>query len=247
MRLRSSLLLLLTTTVLGGTACVDNQLSLVISRFVLVNEDSNCTALASQSILLNQGVLDVGITEQGYPGYIAAPVVENRLLATGTTASVETNTIQLTGVEVELKPAAGLAPLIASVSRKFFVPAAGGFLAPAGGTASLLVEVIPRALAVQLAGQLQPGALPERVIASVRPVGKHAGVDIDGGPIDLPIDVCKYCLTPAPTSCPAGGVPMNEYKVGSCNPSQDANVTCCTNMSGDTVCGPDVPVMTTGM
>ena len=237
--IRSMFLVALTTLSVG---CVDNQLSFVIARFAALDPDSNCVADPGTQTNLNIGTLDVGITAEGYAGYMAAPIVENRLLNKASTITVETNNIQLTGVDVELQPSAGLAGAIPKSQRQFFVPAAGGFLAPAGGSAGIVVEVIPKQLALALSAVIQQGAAPERLVARIRPVGKHAGQNIDGGYSSLPIDICKFCLTPPPSPCPADGVLEKNLLLGSCYPAQDQKVTCCRQDT--TLCGADVPVST---
>ncbi len=242
-RVKSTLLPLTAFLVAAGlqTACVDNQLSLVISNFAALTTEGACAASPTAMVNLNNGILDVGIVSEGYGGYVAGPIVTNRLLANGTTTTLETNAIQLTGVEVELRPSPNLSAAIPNSSRKFFVPAAGGLLKP-GASSGLVVEVVPTQLALQLANSVQAGAVPERLIVRIRPVGKHAGVDIDGGPVDFPLEVCKYCLSQPPVACPSGGLPMDQIKLGGCYPAQDQSVTCCRQQV--TLCGADVPVAT---
>lgn len=242
MRVTPKTWLSLTALVAGAalqTGCVDNQLSLVISRFSALTTETSCAAAPEGDVNLNNGILDVGLVAEGYGGYVAGPIVMNRLLATGTTSTLETNAIQLTGVEVELRPSENLAAAIPKNSRKFFVPAAGGLIPP-GGSAGLVVEVVPTQLALAIGNSVATGAVPERIIVRMHPVGKHAGVDIDGGAVDFPLEVCKYCLSPPPAACPTGGIPMDQIKLGGCYPAQDQAVTCCRSQV--TLCGADVPV-----
>jgi hypothetical protein len=247
-----SFLLLLALTA-GGSGCTDDDIALVI-KHLAAPEPPDCTADPGGTVSQSRGVLDVGVVQAGtLRGYTLAPVVVNNLLVpTGVGVSPETNTVTLVGFDVQLKAAPNdpeLTAALATVPTEFHVPLAGGRIPP-GGTSmvAVFIEVVPRdvarvmASAIANAGPRSAGPLT----VHFRPVGQRAGLKINGGYTDYPIDVCEFCLTTPPMPCPAGGFDTAAIQAAGCFPQQDAVVTCCT--SGSTLlCGDQVPKKTTMM
>jgi hypothetical protein len=124
--------------------------------------------------------------------------------------------------------------------RKFFAPAGNQRLPPGGmgvGQAVLTVEAVPRSIGLMLAPAVPQGSDPSQnlVLAHISPVGRKAGSDVTGAPVDVPIELCNHCLAPALTACPP---PMGTTVLmgNPCNPAQDQSVTCCRGATG-AVCG----------
>jgi len=235
----------------GLAGCTDDDIGLVIEKIVGV-ETPDCVADPGSNIIRTRGTLDVGLVQAGtLRGYTLTPVVKNNLLVpVGTGTTLETNTITVTGFDVELNASPNddaLNAALAGVQSKFYVPSAAGRLPPGGvSSVAALVEVIPRdianvmGLAITTQGLRSVGPL----LVHVRPVGQRASLKLNGGFIDFPVDVCKFCLTPVPAPCPATGFPADQIQAGGCFPQQDSAVTCCT--SGSTLlCGGAVPKTTT--
>jgi len=243
-----------------GTGCVDDTLSLSINGFQAITETNMCVATTTPTVGLAEGTLDVGMVQAGasagFKGYIVAPTVVNNLVERATAATTETDAIDITGFDVELQPAADdmvLQTALPASQRAYFVPVAGGRIFPGGNSAAsshavIVFEVIPVQVALAMSARVQagnpPGA-PRPLIVHMRPVGNRAGLRINGGFVDLPITICKFCLSNPPDMCPTGGFNPKSVAI-SCFPWQDSPSTCCT--SGNfLLCGSQVPTSTTTM
>lgn len=252
----------LVAATLSAAGCVDDELSLVINRFIGLDATQTCQPSISSTIIQTSGTFDVAIDQaganSGFHGFTLVPVVVNNLIITMTSTSAETNAIQLNGFDVQLQPDKNDPVLQAALptdQRSFRVPAAGGVLTPGGtlGTTSqvaLFVEVIPQAIAASLNSSLsaQPAtasAAPRPLIVHMRPVGMRAGLKINGGYTDFPVTICRGCLGTTDMACPAGGFDptVTTIQKSGCFPWQDFPVTCCTQM-GQLLCGSQVPVKT---
>jgi hypothetical protein len=240
-----------------GAGCVDDTLSLSINGFQAITEMNMCLPTATSTFTLAQGTLDVGMVQvgaaAGFRGYLIAPTVVNNLVERATTSTTETDAIDITGFDVELRPANDDAVLQAALpasQRAYFVPVAGGRIFPGGGTgvtsqATILFEVIPVQVALAMSSHVQagnpPGA-PRPLLVHMRPVGNRAGLRINGGWVDFPLTICKFCLSNPPEACPTGGFPAKSISIG-CFPWQDMSTTCC--ISGNfLLCGARVPTST---
>jgi hypothetical protein len=233
----------------AGAGCADDDIGLVVKHFAAV-ESPDCFADPAGNLLQSRGLLDVGVLDlRGIRGYTIAPVVGNNLLlptAQGTTP--ETNTVTLTGFDVQLIPPPGdaeMAAAMAQVPPEFFIPSAGGRIPPGGvSMVAVFLEVVPFQVARALAQGLQTTGLRQAgpLIARMRPVGQRAGAKINGGYIDFPIDICEFCLNPV-VACPPDGFAVEDIRL-TCFPGQDLTATCC-NSNGVFVCGDEVPKKTT--
>lgn len=231
-------LLLLAATV-GSTGCAENDLVLSITQMAAVTRATNCVASAMVGgVGRDRGLLDVALVTTS--GYIAAPVVRNDLLSNLTGTSPERNRVTLIGANVTLLQPTGAPATVPSGVQKFFYAAASGQIDPAS-SASMFVEVLPKAAAVALTPSIPANGLLT-VIAQVRPVGTRAGDQIIGGATSFPVDLCNNCLRTTST-CP---LPVGTMTTASgCFPQQDDASLCCTDAtSGAVLCGTSAPVKT---
>jgi hypothetical protein len=234
---------------LAGAGCVQDDLTLTIERYLFDDPEAGCVVSPTSMTFLSEGILDVGIVStSGSPGYMAFPVVRNNLpVNQNASTSVERNAVTVTGVNVELKPDATYEGAVPTDQRKFFVQAAGGRVMPSAQIA-FGVEIIPRPIALVMAGLVQTGvgnAFPVMNVA-VSPVGQRSGSEIIGAAVEFPVKVCKFCLSGTIQACPSGGFPEAEVLKGGCFQAQDANVTCCVASSTQQLlCGDEVPLTQT--
>ncbi len=225
------------------TGCVQNDLDLSILHFV-PDIAPTCTVTASDTTVQTSGFFDVGIVAaSGSPGYQLFPVVQNDLpLSTDTTTDVEHNAMNVTGVNVQLIPDASIAGAIPLAQLKFFVSAGVGRVDPQS-QAVFGVEVIPRAVALELASVVQEGAGNGAPIVrvNVSPVGTRSGSNLVGIAVQFPVSICKFCLSGHPANCPSGGIPTADVQEGGCFAAQDQSVTCCLASQQQLLCGAQVP------
>jgi hypothetical protein len=231
--------LLLLAVAAGGVAgCADNDLSLSILEMEALTAPM-CVAQATVTTQLPRGLLDAGaVTLQGY---IAVPLVRNNQVSRITAAGgIEYNSIQVIGANVKLDVPAPADKLLTDGEKNFRWPASGGRLDP-GGTAAMFIEAIPATVAKKLAPAVpQTGLLT--VTAEVRPVGKATSDDITGGPLFFPIDICNGCIQVSLGTCP---LPKGTVVQGAgCYPWQDRQAQCCTDATGNVLCGSAAPVAT---
>jgi hypothetical protein len=191
--------------------------------------------MATSSIGRSRGVLDVA--QVTTTGYIGVPVVRNNL--TTLQNNIEYNSVQLLGANVKLSTAAGKTLTLPSGQSSFFYAAAAGRLDP-GMSSPMFVEILSKDAAKSLAGMIPAGGL-FTVVAELRPVGMRSSDQIIGGPLSFPIDLCSGCLVPPSTTCP---LPKGSMPTDACFPQQDDTTICCTNASGQTLCGTQAPVAT---
>jgi hypothetical protein len=222
---------------LGVMACTTNDLSLSILQMQAVQLPT-CVATAvmgsSTTPGRSRGLLD--LAQVSTQGYIGVPVVRNDLMShTAGAGSVELNSIQITGANVQLQLPPAAASDIAPADQAFFYASAPGRIDP-GGAVPMFIEVLPARLAKQLAPSVPKGGLLT-IIADIRPVGMIGGSQVIGGPIDYPIDVCFGCLVTVVSggTCPfPAGTPISQ---GGCFPQQDDLLTCCVDKTGAELCG----------
>jgi hypothetical protein len=231
-------LLLLAGAVGGVAGCTDNDLSLSIVQMEAITTPM-CTATSAIGVGRDRGLLDAGaVTLQGY---IAVPLVRNNQVSRVTaTGGVEYNAIQLLGANVKLDVPTPADTLLTNGEKNFRWPAAPGRLDPAG-LAPMFIEAIPVSVAQKLAPAVpQAGLLT--VTAEIRPVGKATSDDITGGPVFFPIDICNGCISVNIGTCP---LPKGTVVQGSgCYPWQDQQTQCCTETTGNVLCGAAAPVST---
>jgi hypothetical protein len=253
--------LALAACALGAASCTDNDLSMVITRFVPITEMAQCLVDPAATTTISMGIVDTHIAaravqyQQEVSGYVVAPVVQNNLIDSSAAAggtTVQRNAIQITGFDVELHlptDATGHEmPFPAAVQGRteFSVPAAGGLITPNAGTAAVKAEVIPASFVAALDGVLKDVT----ILVHVRAVGQRASGTLRGGWVDFPVKVCSDCLgTPnrADEQCPTGGYDATTVQT-TCLPAQDFPTTCCTQNPGQPnarlLCGASVPVVT---
>jgi hypothetical protein len=236
----------------GLAGCVDDELSLSINAFA-ATEPPDCTADPQTNEFVGGALLDVGIVESGFlsgaRGLVVVPIIQNNLVKRSTAMTVEMDAVFVTGFDVEIKidprdPA--LAAAIPLDQLKFFYPTAGGRIAP-GDKLSLPAEVLGANLANKISMSLPVGRRPvaPAITIRMRAVGTRAGLKLNGGWVNFPVDVCKFCLSSV-EACPATGIPEKSILTGGCYPWMDQSVTCCMQ-NGSLLCGENVPVMTTTM
>lgn len=237
--MKVALLLMATATAtatLAAAGCADNDLSLSVVQMQAITKMNNCQAMVALGTAVvgrDRGLLDVALTTTS--GYIAVPVVRNNLQSRTQTGGVEFNSIQLLGANVTLQTtASGLS----ASQQKFFYGSAGGRVDPAM-SAPMFIEALPAATAKALAPSIPAGGLLT-VTAEIRPVGMRGGDQVVGGPVDFPIDLCNNCLLQVVGTCP---LPKGTtVAAGGCFPQQDDPSTCCTDATGETLCGTAAPV-----
>ncbi len=232
---------------MGAVGCTDDDIALVIKHLAAVKLP-DCTADPAGEFAQSRGILDVGMSQFALRGYTIAPVVTNNLLVpAGAGTTPETNTVTLTGFDVQLIAAPNdveAQQALAQVPSEFFVPLTGGRIPPGGASSvAVFLEVVPRDVARALGTTIANTGVRSvgPLMAHFRPVGQRAGAKINGGYTDFPIDVCKFCLSPPPTTCPTGGFDPVTVATGGCFLQQDASITCCT-MGGGLRCGSAVPM-----
>jgi hypothetical protein len=228
--------------VVALAACVENDLSLTLNRYVAPNAES-CTVSPSNQFLISKGVLDVGLVSSlGTGGYIAFPEIQNNLPSGTGTNSVELNAITVTGLDVELIPSAAIEGALPTQVRRFHLDAAGGRLTP-GSSVVVSAEVLPRQIADMLAGGIAAMATTFPIItARVKPIGIRSGDTVIGAAVGLPIELCRFCLTQVVSPCPPTGFDSSSVNTGGCVPQQDSGITCCVS-SQTLLCGSAVPMM----
>lgn len=236
----------------GLAGCVDDDVSLTINGFVAVEKDE-CTADPASQTFVSRGLLDVGVVQLFQTrGYLAAPVVANNIPNRANMfTSEETDAIYLTGFDIELVPDPRDAQVDAAIpidQRKFTYPINGVRLDPGMGRAAQFVEVIGHNLAAAIAAAIPEGLrqVSPSLTVRLRPVGRRAGLRMVGGYVEMPLDLCKFCLA-RPDGCPAGGFPADAIAEGGCFIQQDQRTTCCVNPQNILLCGAGVPTETTTM
>lgn len=233
-----------------GTLHCNNDQSLLIAHFAPLITASMCLADPMGSTTISSGVLDTGIIagrrDKSLLGYWLAPVVQNNLIELSTGMNGERNTVQLVGYNVEVH-----APLMGKPPH-YYVPAPGGIIPAAGGRAASVAQVIPSAIALQLATIVGKGNWDGRVVLRIQAVGIRGGSYMYGACTEFPVIVCNNCLlshadidTGAAKPCGAG-LAMNAIDNGGCILGQDAAITCCSPGPGadgtsSLLCGPEVP------
>jgi hypothetical protein len=223
-------------SLLATVGCAENDLSLSIVQMQVVSLPS-CVAMASMgtgTVGRSRGLLDVALVNNA--GYIGVPVVRNNLMAhTAGAGSIELNSIQVTGADVDLQLPAAAGNAIAAADRSFFIPAAPGRIDP-GGATPMFIEIVPAKLAKQLAPSVPQGGLLT-IIVEIRPVGVIGGSQVVGGPIFYPVDLCSNCLVTTVTggTCPFPVGTM--VRAGGCFPQQDDPTDCCRTSAGVVLCG----------
>jgi hypothetical protein len=229
----------LTLVALGG--CVADDRSLTINNFLSpMVMGSACTAAPGGPGLLS-GTWDVLLAQQFQLGYDLWLEVQNNIsLMSG--ATVDTASYYLNSFDVELEPiGSALDSAIPSAQRDFNTPTATVRLSP-GSIAGDALQGIPPALATPISAiTAEPIGT---IVVHVRPVSTRAEEQVVGAFAGFPVNVCNGCLT---NVGPGGGFPtcrdlamVNAVVAlgNTCNISQDASVTCCTE-TGALLCGPD--------
>jgi hypothetical protein len=219
----------------GVTAgCANNDLSLSIVQMEALTAPG-CVATATIGIGLSRGTYDVQLGELYARGYIGVPLIRNNQGPRNPSGALEYNSIQVTGVNVDLQLPDSVAAKVPAADDRYlhyYYPAVAGRLDPAG-LGPTFVELVTRQLAIDLTPSIPQGGLLT-LIAKLRPVGMQQNDQVVGGPIWFPIDLCVGCLRAAIGACPLpSGTPLAE----SCNPAQDTPQTCCSNSDGSLTCG----------
>jgi hypothetical protein len=219
-----------------SAGCANNDLSLSIVQMEALTAPA-CVADATIAVGLSRGVYDVALGAMFARGYIGVPLVRNNLTSRNPGGLLEYNSIQTTGVNVDIQLPDSVAGSVPAADQRFlsyYYPATSGRLDPAG-LGPTFVELITFQLAHDLQTQ---GAIPDKglltVIAKLRPVGMLQSDQVVGGPYWFPIDICNGCLTATNATCP---LPMGTTVPQSCFPAQDTVQACCNNPSGPPTCG----------
>jgi hypothetical protein len=222
-----------------SAGCSDNDLSLSIVQMEAL-EAPTCIANPGIGTGLSRGVYDVKVGANFARGYIGVPLIRNNQGARNPSGQLEYNSVQITGINVDLQFPDSIAAKIPANDERylhFYYPAAAGRIDPAN-LAPTFVEILPRQLMSDLA---QAGLVPTAiggaivtVVAKLRPVGMQQSDQVVGGPLWFPVDICFGCLT-----FPAGACPLpagTTVSADGCNPQQDTVQTCCGDPNAPT-CG----------
>ena len=209
--MKYSLLPAAALALLGLPGCVDDTLSLAITRFIPLTQATMCMPDVTTMVAQSNGIFDVAINvdANAATGYVAVPDVVNNLVERATAQTIEMDAIDIQGFDIELQPA----PEVAKVMND-------GLMG-------------------------QPPSRP--LIVHMRAVGLHAGLTINGGYIDFPLEICRHCLGTPDATCPMAGYAPNTVQSTGCLPWQDEPSTCCFQ-NANLLCGANVPMaMATGM
>ena len=222
---------------LATLGCAEDE-TIAITGVQPVTRMTMCMPMAAAGgmlVLANDGLLDVGIVEGGYGGFVMYPMVRNNLVSMNAT-----DDISLLGFDIEIVlPPANQTALPLS-QRSFFQPSFGGVVRP-GGEVAVELTGVPRQIAVQVGSSITGAEVdPVQMALRMRAVGNHAGSTVMSKFITFPVGLCRYCLT-RPVSCPEKPAKKDQVLLGSCNPAQDAAVTCCVR-DKVLLCGDQVPV-----
>ncbi len=227
---------------LAASACVENDQSLVIERFV--EPSATCVAEPAGDVR-TRGLLDVGVVKTfsgATGGYYLFPVVRNGLTTTGR----EADFINVTGVDISLTVPPdlvddGLDEKQRQAYLNYYVPAAGGRIG-VGESVAFPADVIPIAHIANWAAKVQAGtnALPRPVTIAVRPKGARGGDVLVGAPTIYPLDVCNGCLSDPTIACST--LTAGQVITGGCRPQQDSQTTCCTTQNQQILCGSQIMI-----
>jgi hypothetical protein len=196
-----------------------------------------CSVPINPTVYMGEGLLDVAIVRTGAPSaYLLFPLIENNLPGSG--AANDPNQIQITGFDVDISTIGSGTPAAMQVLNDnsqllhFRVPWSGG-VSSGGGQISAIVETVPVALAMQLAGAGGLGATPGLTLnLRVQAVGStNSGRSLTSDPFNFPLEVCNGCLIGNVAPCPYRATNAGN----ACNPAQDLAVDCCTE-NGNLIC-----------
>ena len=236
-----ALVLFATMATLGG--CVDNDVSLTISRFIPPDPASLTSGMCKfdPTVTVNQtrGSYDLAMANVIHSGYYANFVVSNNLQPLSG-VRIDTQDYSVSSFDVVLDVTGPITQVIPPSARSFNYKSGTIRLLP-GGLAAANAQVIdPQYVAQMIALKVdQPGT----ILAHIRAVATRGENQIVSAYSDLPIDVCNDCLTGAAKGFPACPVPSPTPLEGNaCNPAQDFAIQCCNAASGGSVsllCGAD--------
>ncbi len=234
---------------LSAGGCVENDISLSITRFIPADRAASmsgqCLYDPMAIVSSTSGLYDIALGKLFNTGYDVAFVVRNNLITLPNT-SVETQAYYLRSFNVTLDVTGPAQAFLSGVeAREFGVPTGTIRLAPGEVAANIATVIKAGAL-----DGLVDIATTERssIIANIAPVATRAEEQQIGAASSFPIDICNGCLTDKSFPfCSTLTVKMALPGNG-CNPAADAPVTCCTTGSaadpGPVVCGANVPLPT---
>lgn len=259
-----------------AAGCVENDQSIVITGNYAL--ESTCLPPTMGGVARGRGRFDIGIASSLNIGYIMVPRVQNMLPSSvGMSSSsgmgvpgmtpVEANNVQLVGFEVDLnadpgQPIANQLPAGVPGLTKLTIPYAGGLIEKGGGTFTGTVEVFNSNAASTLlasrsvsGGPSTVGSPYQTVTARVRARVLRAGGIIYSNWLELPIEVCAYCLASKPGEggvsaynagtgslyeCPDATTLTEDMLTTSCLPQQDTVTPCCLK-DRQVLCGLQIP------
>jgi hypothetical protein len=168
------------------------------------------------------------IDKQSPSPYVLTPELVSRISAAeGTEAQ---RTIALRGARVEVFDVTSGT----KVSKGKFTSLFAASLSPMGKTTAAF-DVITTDM---LASASASGTTRSQYLAKIVPYGAlgGSGDNVDGVPFEYPVTVCDGCVRQSLGTCPlpVGTVVIN--MANGCNPSQDGQVTCCTDAVGQLIC-----------
>jgi hypothetical protein len=205
-----------------------------------------CSVPINPTVYEGTGTLDLSIVRSDFTtAYFFFPLIENNLPAS-TGGGLDSNQIQLSGFNVDIKPSGTASDAVKAVFASpdaspylhFQVPWSGG-VSSGGGQLSASVAAFPVPLAQQLLAQGGIGAAPSLTVnLRVQAIGvTNSGTSMQSDPFDYPVQVCAGCLVQNVQPCPFLATPANLGNA--CNPAQDQVVDCCTD-NGALICPPTV-------
>jgi hypothetical protein len=168
-------------------------------------------------------LLDVGIVEGGYGGFVMYPIIKNNISSMGNPI----DDVTVSGFDIEIVLPPSIQTALPLSQRSFFQTAFGGVSRP-GGEAAVGVYAVPRQIALQVGPSITGAESdPLQMKLRIRAVGIRAGNTVTSQFISFPVGLCRFCLSGRPAVCPDKGLKKDQIALGSCNPAQDAAVSCC--------------------
>jgi hypothetical protein len=208
----------------GG--CVDNDISLSITQFVLpVTGSTTCMYEATGATTLARGTYDITAARLFGEGYTAAFVVQNNLeMLMG--ADVETQALSVNSYNVTLEVIGKELQMAIPAGSDTAFNYATSTLSLAPGTTGIgFAQLIGPDQVASIAKITDPD--PGSIIAHIQPLVTNAGTQTVAAAATLPVDFCNGCLLGG-TSLPSCPLTVTTPNIGNaCNPAADLPITCC--------------------
>jgi hypothetical protein len=163
-------------------------------------------------------------------GYLMAPLVESRITADTTDLSnIPERTIHLEGANITAQVANG------GTKQNYSVLFAGSVL-PNQGTTNVVFEALP----VSSIQAFSNGSQNVEVVLSIAMYGSLGGGRIDAEPFQFPVTILKSSTH---LMCDSTALQIPTASPNPCNPYQDSDVVCCTDVTSGALLCPAVAQM----